>query len=161
MGGLISVNCPALNGAILTNAPRDTERFDEEGRLCELCATADATLFLDQVSELSRATQTRVLHAILHAGNAEANDSAGQLRTGARLVSATNRPLAPMLLGGEFRRELYDRLSVLTLGVPPLRERRGDMRCSPRACCAWRRRNCASRPGAQGARQLFVSRQCA
>lgn len=127
MGGLISVNCPALNGAILTNAPRDTERFDEEGRLCELCATADATLFLDQVSELSRATQTRVLHAILHAGNAEANDSAGQLRTGARLVSATNRPLAPMLLGGEFRRELYDRLSVLTLGVPPLRERRGDI----------------------------------
>ena len=99
----------------------------EEDRLDELCASADATLFRDQVSEPLRATQTGVLHAIVHAGNAAANDSAGQPRTGARLVSATNRPLTPMLLGGQFKRELYDRLSVLTLSVPPLRERRADI----------------------------------
>jgi len=99
----------------------------EEDRLDELCASADATLFRDQVSEPLRATQTGVLHAIVHAGNAAANDSAGQPRRGARLVSATNRPLTPMLLGGQFKRELYDRLSVLTLSVPPLRERRADI----------------------------------
>ena len=142
-GGLFSVNCPALNGAILANPPREAEgeasgpqASSDEGRLDELCATADATLFLDQVSELSRASQARVLHAILHAGNADTADSAKQVgqvgqvrqvRVGARLVSATNRPLGPMLLGGEFRRELYDRLAVLTLTVPPLRERRADI----------------------------------
>jgi DNA-binding NtrC family response regulator len=133
-GGLVSVNCPALNGTILANPLREVEGEapareapSDEGRLDELCATAGATLFLDQVSELSRATQTRVLHAILQAGDAQAADSAGQPRTGARLVSATNRALAPMLLGGEFKRELYDRLAVLTLTVPPLRERRADV----------------------------------
>jgi hypothetical protein len=133
-GGLVSVNCPALNGTILANPLREAESeapgreaSSDGGRLNELCATAGATLFLDQVSELSRATQTRVLHAIVHAGDAQAADSAGQPRTGARLVSATNRALAPMLLGGEFKRELYDRLAVLTLTVPPLRERRADV----------------------------------
>jgi DNA-binding NtrC family response regulator len=136
-GGLFSVNCPALNGAILANPLREAEGeasgrepSSDEGRLDELCATADATLFLDQVSELSRASQARVLHAILHAGNADTAGSAaqaGQVRAGARLVSATNRPLGPMLLGGEFRRELYDRLAVLTLAVPPLRERLADI----------------------------------
>ncbi len=52
---------------------------------------------------------------------------AGEIRAGARLVSATNRPLGPMVSKGRFKRELYDRLAVLTLRVPPLRERRADI----------------------------------
>ncbi len=124
-GGMSSVNCAALNDAVLADAPGEATHgaHIDENRLDELCAAADATLFLDQVSELSPAAQTRALHAILQAGDCEA----GEVRPGARLVSATNRPLRPMVLKGEFKRELYDRIAVLTLGVPPLRERRADI----------------------------------
>ena len=158
-GGMSSVNCAALNDPALgsrkidrsvdrgvdKHAISDAARGPAgvESRLDELCVAADTTLFLDQVSELSPASQTRVLRAILRAGDSEAHISqthgsqtgdfgagdhvAGKLRPGARLVSATNRPLGPMVLKGRFKRELYDRLAVLTLGVPPLRERRADI----------------------------------
>ena len=124
-GGLSSVNCAALNDAVPTTAPGEAARgaHIDENRLDELCAAADTTLFLDQVSELSPAAQTRVLHAILRTYDG----AAGASRIGARLVSATNRPLGPMVMNGEFKRELYDRLAVLPLGVPPLRERRADI----------------------------------
>ncbi len=139
-GGMSSVNCAALNDPAL--GPRRVDRGPEkdasgdavrgaaggENRLDELCAASGTTLFLDQVSELSPASQSRVLRAILRAGDSVASDSeVGKIRPGARLVSATNRPLGPMVLKGRFRRELYDRLAVLTLGVPPLRERRDDI----------------------------------
>jgi DNA-binding NtrC family response regulator len=61
-------------------------------------------------------------------GDSVAGDSVVEkIRRGARLVSATNRPLGPMVIKGRFKRELYDRLAVLTLGVPPLRERHADI----------------------------------
>ena len=76
-----------------------------ENRLDELCTASDTTLFLDQVSELSPAAQTRVLRAI---SRAERLRVARWLTTsvGARLVSATNRPLGPMVSKGQFKREL-------------------------------------------------------
>ena len=146
--GLSSVNCAALNDAALKREPGEAVRgaADAENRLDELCMASGTTLFLDQVSELTSASQTRVLHAVLRAGNyvagAPGNSllmdslSGGSLpghsllrkiRPGARLVSATNRPLGPMVLKGRFKRELYDRLTVLTLAVPPLRARRADI----------------------------------
>jgi DNA-binding NtrC family response regulator len=136
-GGMSSVNCAALNDVALRfesaqpsestpkAAPDDAARVavGAENRLDELCTASDTTLFLDQVSELSPAAQTRVLHAIVRAGDCVA----GEIRRGARLVSATNRPLGPMVTKGRFKRELYDRLAVLALKVPPLRERRADI----------------------------------
>lgn len=154
-GGMSSVNCAALNDPALGSRKIDRGVYKDaisdaardaastENRLDELCAASDTTLFLDQVSELSSASQTRVLRAILHAGDsladisqtydsqigdsATGNHELGKLRPGARLVAATNRPLGPMVLKGRFKRELYDRLAVLTLGVPSLRERRADI----------------------------------
>jgi len=144
-GGMSSVNCAALNDAALLSesnplsestlkdasedaaedAANDAARgaVGTENRLDELCTASDTTLFLDQVSELSPAAQTRVLHTMLRAGDCVP----GEIRAGARLVSATNRPLGPMVSKGRFKRELYDRLAVLTLRVPPLRERRADI----------------------------------
>jgi DNA-binding NtrC family response regulator len=49
------------------------------------------------------------------------------MRPAARLVLATNRPLGPLVLSGEFKRDLYDRLAVLIIGMPPLRDRRADI----------------------------------
>jgi transcriptional regulator of acetoin/glycerol metabolism len=166
-GGMSSVNCAALNDPVLGTRKVDRENNKDapargtagaENRLDELCAAADTTLFLDQVSELSAGSQARVLRAIMRAGSSPTEDfpsvpqasdvsqSAGpgerdqklpdpiqpgasvqNVRPRARLVSATNRPLRPMVSKGRFKRELYDRLAVLTLGVPPLRERRGDI----------------------------------
>jgi transcriptional regulator with PAS, ATPase and Fis domain len=135
-GGMSSVNCAALNDAALfslstlKDAPDAAARgaAGAENRLDELCAAPGTTLFLDQVSELSPASQTRVLRAILRAGDCVAGESVdGEPRRGARLVSATNRPLGPMVSSGRFKRELYDRLAVLTLRVPPLRERGADI----------------------------------
>ncbi len=144
-GGMSSVNCAALNDAALLSKPNPLSKstlkdasedaaedaandaargaVGTENRLDELCTASDTTLFLDQVSELSPAAQTRVLHTMLRAGDCVA----GEIRAGARLVSATNRPLGPMVSKGRFKRELYDRLAVLTLRVPPLRERRADI----------------------------------
>jgi len=154
-GGMASVNSAALNDPVLgsrkidrgvhKDAFTDTTRgaAGVENRLDELCAASDTTLFLDQVSELSPASQTRVLRAILRASDSQTGDSqaydfqtavfgaghhvGGKVRPGARLVAATNRPLGPRVLKGRFKRELYDRLAVLTLGVPSLRERRADI----------------------------------
>ncbi len=130
VGGIYSVNCAALNDAALLSESALQDGFDgparaagAENQLAERCAASDTTLFLDQVSELSPASQARVLHAILRAGDRVA----GEIRPGARVVSATNRPLGPMVSRGRFRRELYDRLAVLTLRVPPLRERCADI----------------------------------
>ncbi len=141
-GGISSINCADLNDAALPsrsplfsdsalsdsalkNPPDGAGRSAPvtETRLDELCSASRATLFLDQVSELSPASQGRALRAILRTGDY----AAGDIRTGARLVSATNQPLGPMVSSGRFKRELYDRLAVLTLRVPPLRERRADI----------------------------------
>src|ERR1700730_12601661 len=124
-GGMFSINCAALNDTTVADA------FDGAGRgsavgehgLEELCAASDITLFLDQVSELSPVAQTRVLYAILRGVEA----AAGTMRPAAGLVLATNRPLGPLVLSGEFRRDLYDRLAVLIIGMPPLRDRRADV----------------------------------
>jgi len=84
--------------------------------------------------------QNRVLHSILQSLEAPSDEH----RNDARLVSVTNPPLAPMVLGGHFKRELHDRIAVLTLGVPPLRERHGDIALLAADSCAPRRRICAS-----------------
>jgi len=129
-GEMFTINCAALNESIVPRAPGDGPRagMSDENRLDELCAAPGATLFLDQVSELSRTAQTRLLRAVLQADDSEAGDPViGKVRSGARLISATNRPLASMVQSGEFKRELYDRLAVLTLLLPPLRVRRSDI----------------------------------
>ena len=129
--GMYSVNCAALNDAALfsSSALKDASDAASRGveaaetRLDELCATSRATLFLDQVSELSPASQGRVLRAILRTGDYEPAISA-------RALAWSRQPTSPWVRwspSGRFKRELYDRLAVLTLRVPPLRERRADI----------------------------------
>ncbi len=132
VGGMYSVNCAALNETARATDPAPPSSRQaaaarppsgEALRLEETASEPDVTLFLDQVSELSTAAQNRVLHTIAQATETPRD----QPRRGARLVSATNRPLGPLVLSGQFKRELHERLAVLTLGVPPLRERHGDV----------------------------------
>src|SRR5581483_5276487 len=103
-GGMFSVNCAALNDSLGEHAASLAEDVAGDGMIGvdALFAAPDTTLFLDQAAGPT-------------------------VRGGARLISATNRALEPLVAAGEFRRELYDRLGVLTIALPPLRERPPDI----------------------------------
>ncbi|MFO0651437.1 MAG: sigma 54-interacting transcriptional regulator [Polyangiales bacterium] len=129
-GPFVAVNC----GAIPENL-REAELFgyrkgaftgagsDHRGYI----ATADGgTLFLDEVGELSSAAQTTLLRFLENGEFRPVGDSTAR-RADTRLVAATNRDLLREVSDGRFREDLYYRLAVLSLRVPPLRERQGDV----------------------------------
>jgi two-component system response regulator AtoC len=87
---------------------------------------SDGTLFLDKISELAPPLQDRLLR-VLQEGTFERIGSTKQLTTQARVIAATQRDLAAEVKAGRFREDLLYELSVISLQVPPLRERREDI----------------------------------
>ncbi|HKK08253.1 MAG TPA: sigma 54-interacting transcriptional regulator, partial [Gemmatimonadota bacterium] len=87
----------------------------------------EGTLFLDEVAEIPPALQPKLLRAL---EEREINRLGGSdaVRVKARLVAATNRDLESAVAGGEFRPDLFYRLAVIRIEVPPLRDREGDVR---------------------------------
>jgi len=91
------------------------------------CETADGgTLFLDEVSELPPSAQSALLR-VLQEGEIVRLGGAVPRLVDVRVVAATNKPLEEEIRIGRFREDLYYRLNVLTIPVPPLRDRRGDI----------------------------------
>jgi DNA-binding NtrC family response regulator len=100
---------------------------DAKHRRRGLLAEADkGTLFLDEVEALTARAQAALLR-VLQDGTFHALGSAQQQRTDARVIAATNAPLEQMVLSGSFRSDLYHRLRVLCIDLPPLRERQDDI----------------------------------
>src|SRR5512136_1277809 len=84
------------------------------------------TIFLDEVGNLSLSMQSKLLrflqeHEIKRVGGTES------IKVDVRVIAATNQPLEPLVKNGKFREDLFDRLNVVTITLPPLRERREDI----------------------------------
>src|SRR5256712_142064 len=130
-GPFVAVNCAALPETLL-----ESELFGYEkgaftgaaGRKEGRFELADGgTLFLDEVSDLSAVTQPKILR-VLQEGEFERLGGTKTLRVDVRIVAATNQGLAQMVREKRFREDLYYRLNVITMTVPPLRERHEDIR---------------------------------
>jgi two-component system response regulator HydG len=130
-GPFVAVNCAALAETLLESELFGYERgafTGAAGRKEGRFEVADGgTLFLDEVADLSPVTQPKVLR-ILQQGEFERLGSTKTIRVDVRIVAATNQDLAQMVKEKRFREDLYYRLNVITINVPPLRERRDDIR---------------------------------
>jgi DNA-binding NtrC family response regulator len=126
----VAVNCGALTETLLeaelfghvrgafTGAVGDRKGLWEEA--------SSGTLFLDEIGETSPAMQVKLLRA-LQEGEVKRVGSSQTARVDTRVVAATNRDLEKEVRAGNFREDLFYRLSVMTIRVPPLRERRSDI----------------------------------
>ena len=85
------------------------------------------TLFLDEIGDLPAEAQPKLLRALDGYGVRSVGGSATSSQPNVRVVAATHAPLAERVLEGAFRRDLYHRLEVFTLHLPPLRDRPGDL----------------------------------
>src|SRR5207249_9698952 len=89
-------------------------------------AANHGTIFLDEIGQMNILTQAKLLR-ILEGHPFERVGGGTQIRVDVRVVSATNQPLEQSLQAGTFRRDLFFRLQVIEIRVPPLRERRSDV----------------------------------
>ncbi len=126
----VQVNCAAIpeelieselfgheKGSFTGAADKQIGKFEQADR---------GTIFLDEVGDMSAKTQAKVLR-VLQEGEVERLGSARTLKVDVRVIAATNKDLEAEIARGHFREDLYYRLSVIPIHVPPLRERREDI----------------------------------
>lgn len=127
---MVKVNCAAIpetlieselfgyeKGAFTGAAGRKEGRFEVADR---------SSIFLDEVGEVPQAVQVKLLR-ILQEETFERLGSNKTVKVDTRIIAATNKNLAALVKDGQFREDLYWRLNVITLQIPPLRERREDI----------------------------------
>ncbi len=126
----VEVNCAAIpenlleselfgheRGSFTGATERRTGRFEE---------AANGTLFLDEIGEMSFTVQSKLLR-VLQGGKFNRVGGSATLQSGARVIAATNRDLQKEVEAGRFRADLFYRLHVITLTLPPLRRRAADI----------------------------------
>ncbi len=131
----VPINCAALTDTLLESELFGHERGAFTGAVAQkkgkLEVAAGGTVFLDEVGELAPALQSKLLRA-LQEREIERVGGTRPVHVDIRLISATNRNLAEEVAAGRFRRDLFHRLNVVQIDVPPLRARREDI--APLAC---------------------------
>jgi DNA-binding NtrC family response regulator len=113
---------PTLVESELFGVRRGAFTDAKEDRAGAFVAAADGTLFLDEVGELPLEIQAKLLH-VLEDGRVRPLGGTAEIPIKARLIAATNRPIETLLRDGRFRQDLYYRLNIIRIEVPPLRER--------------------------------------
>jgi PAS domain S-box-containing protein len=127
---MVKVNCAALPSGLIESELFGREKGAFTGALTRQVGrfeVADgSTLFLDEVGELSLEVQAKLLR-VLETGEFERLGSPKTIKVDVRLIAATNRDLVEEIKKGRFREDLYYRLNVFPIRVPPLRERPEDI----------------------------------
>ncbi len=127
----VTVNCAALPHELMESElfGYETGAFTgaKSGGMKGKFELADkGTIFLDEIGELSMAMQAKLLR-VLESGEIQKIAHSGRLHSDFRLIAATNKNLAKLVDEGLFREDLYHRLNILELTIPPLRERLSDI----------------------------------
>ena len=127
----LAVNCAAIPEQLLESELFGHERGAFTGatlqRIGKFEQCNHGTLFLDEIGDMTPATQTKILR-VLQSGAFERVGGNQPIRTDVRIIAATNRPLEQAVAARQFREDLFYRLNVVRVHVPPLRERREDIR---------------------------------
>jgi len=127
---MVTVNCAALPPTLIEAELFGREKGAYTGALTRQAGRFEvahgSTIFLDEIAELPLELQGKLLR-VLEEGQLERVGSTKTLTVDARLIAATNRDLAKRVAQGTFREDLYYRLNVFPITVPPLRERREDI----------------------------------
>lgn len=126
----VSINCAAIPETLFESLLFGHERGAFTGadkrQIGRIEAAGTGTLFLDEIAEMPLATQSKLLR-VIQERSFERLGSTTSIRMEARLIAASNRDLAAMLKRGEFRQDLFYRLDVLRIHIPPLRDRIDDL----------------------------------
>ncbi|RKX77427.1 MAG: sigma-54-dependent Fis family transcriptional regulator [Spirochaetes bacterium] len=126
----LGINCASINDNLLESELFGHERGAFTGaierKLGRFELAGKGTLFLDEIGDMSLAMQSKLLR-VLEERNFERVGGIKPLRVNCRIMAATNKDLKELIRRTEFREELYYRLNVVTIELPPLRERRDDI----------------------------------
>ena len=129
-GPLVKVNCAALPHELLESELFGYERGAFTGAIRDKIGKFEqadkGTVLLDEIGEMSPHLQAKLLH-VLQDGEFSRLGGKKPVKVNVRVLAATNKKLKEAVLKGEFRNDLYFRLNVIKLEVPPLRERREDI----------------------------------
>jgi DNA-binding NtrC family response regulator len=130
-GPFVAVNCAAIPEDLLESELFGHERGAFTGAVARKVGRFErahrGTLFLDEIGDMSLVLQAKILRA-LQEREIERVGGEERIAVDVRVVAATHRELAALIALGEYREDLYYRLAVVRLHLPPLRERQGDIR---------------------------------
>ncbi len=126
----VKVNCAAIPGALMESELFGFERGAFTGavqrRIGKFEQATTGTIFLDEIADLDLALQAKLLH-VLQDGNLAMIGSSEEVVLDTRVICASNRDMATAVQSGQFRQDLYYRINVIHVILPPLRQRRADL----------------------------------
>ncbi|HSB12670.1 MAG TPA: sigma-54 dependent transcriptional regulator [Blastocatellia bacterium] len=138
-GPFVTLNCAAMPEELIESELFGHEKGAFTGaaarRIGKFEAANRGTLFLDEIGDMSLSTQAKVLR-VIEDKKFQRLGSNDTLTSDARIISATNKPLEREVENGNFREDLYYRLCVVNIDLPPLRERKSDIPALAHAFCS-------------------------